>query len=290
MRILVTGSRGFIGSHILAGLEQLGHEVFGLDKDNCDLTDLEKLKKTIREMQPDVIFHLAAQLPGLKVDPEIFFRDNVQATFNLLESTKGLTAPRFIFASTMNVYGKPKYLPVDENHSIGPVNLYGLTKSLAEDLFKSYAQNFGYKVIVFRFSGVFGPGRDSGAVASFISRALKGEIIKIDTDGSDTWDAVYVKDVVRVYLKALEKIDTAHYDVFNIGYGKGLMLKEATGDIVRLTQSTSDIRFGEKKSEINFYYDITKARGTLGFTPCSFEESLRDFIVYKKSGSGVACK
>lgn len=290
MRILVTGSRGFIGSHILARLEQLGHEVFGLDKDNCDLTDLEKLKKIIGEMQPGVIFHLAAQLPGLKVDPKTFFRDNVQATFNLLESTKGLPVSRFIFASTMNVYGKPKYLPVDENHSIEPVNLYGLTKLLAENLFKFYTQNFGYKVIVFRFSGVFGPGRDSGAVASFISRALKGEIIKIDTDGSDTWDATYVKDIVRANLKALEKIDTVNYDVFNIGYGKGLMLKEAAGDIVRLTQSTSGIRFGEEKSEINFYYDITKAKETLGFTPCSFEESLRDFIAYKKSESGVTCK
>ena len=290
MRILVTGSRGFIGSHILAGLEQLGHEVFGLDKDNCDLADLEKLKKIIEEMQPGVIFHLAAQLPGLKVDPETFFRDNVRATFNLLESTKGLTAPRFIFASTMNVYGKPKYLPVDENHSIEPVNLYGLTKLLAENLFKFYAQNFGYKTIVFRFSGVFGPGRNSGVVASFISRALKGEIIKIDTDGSDTWDAIYVKDVVRASLKALEKIDTANYDVFNIGYGKGLMLKEVAGDIVRLTQATSGIGFGEEKSEINFYYDITKAKEAFGFTPCSFEESLRDFIAYKKSESGVVCK
>lgn len=291
MRVIVTGSKGFIGSNLSAELERLGYEVFGLDKDNCELSDFKCAHANITKIQPEAIFHLAAQLPDIGAEPEIFFRNNVHSTFNLLESVRALEKkPGFIFASTMNVYGKPKYLPVDEKHPLEPVNIYGLTKSLAESLFRFYVQSLGYKVITLRFSGVFGPGRNSGAIASFISKALKNEDIEIDSDGSDVWDTVHIKDVVIVSFKALEKIDSADYNVFNIGYGKGLIVKEAAESIIALTHSSSKIKFGRMRDRINFYYDISKARKELGFIPSSFEGNLRDFIAYKKSEIGVAYK
>ena len=290
MRIIITGSKGFIGSHLIDSLNQLGHEVFGLDKDNCELSDFLSVDSAIKKIQPEAIFHLAAQLPGLDNEPESFFKNNVQSTFNLLESAKNLRAPRFIFASTMNVYGKPRYLPVDEKHPLEPVNIYGLTKSLAENLFEFYAGNFGYRAVVLRFSGVFGPGRDSGAIASFISKALKGEVIEIDSDGSDAWDTAYVKDIVEASLKALEKIDSIGYDIFNIGCGKSLAVKEVAERIVNLTHSSSKMKFGKLRERINFYYDVSKAKKILEFTPTSFEDNLKDFIAYKKSELGVICK
>lgn len=291
MKIIVTGSKGFIGFHLLNHLEQLGHETFGLDIDNCDLCNFSKLVSIVKKIEPDAIFHLAAQLPIASDEAhEKFFRSNIQATFNLLESAREIKVRKFIYASTMNVYGKTRCLPVDERHTTEPVNIYGLTKLLSENLFNFYAQNLGYRVIVLRFSGVFGPGRNSGAIASFVSKALKGETIKVDSDGSDAWDTLYVKDVIAAYIAALEKINDFKYEVFNIGYGKGLVVKEAAEEIVRLTGSISKIKFADKKDKINFYYDIKKASQILNFTPSSFTESLKDFIGYKKTETGVMYK
>ena len=290
MKVTVTGSRGFIGSNLLIHLKDLGYEAFGLDKDNCDLSTPKDIEVSINRINPEVIFHLAAQLPDSKAKTEDFFRDNVRSVFNILEASRHLKSPRFIFFSTMNVYGKPEYLPVDESHPTEPVNIYGLTKLMAEHMFKFYSENFGYKVVVLRFSGVFGPGRDTGAIATFISRALKEKVIEINSDGSDTWDAIYINDAISASIAALKKIDSVDYDIFNIGYGKGLVVREVAEKIIGLTDSSSCIKFGKSKSGINFYYDIKKAKKEIRFAPSSFEGNVKDFITNKKQGSGVFSK
>lgn len=281
MRMLITGSKGFIGSHLFRYLKPLDHEVFGLDKDECDINDLQKLKSIVKKTQPEIVFHLAARLPtDSKEEPERFFRNNVEGTFNLLESMKECGVHRMVYSSTMNVYGKTEYLPVDERHPARPINIYGLTKLLGERLCEFYAQNFNYKIIILRYSGVYGPGRDNGAIDSFISRALKNEVLEISSDGSDIWDAIYIDDAVTAIMLALENISKINFEIFNIGYGKGIKLLEIANKILKLTKSDSKLTIEDKAKPMKFYYDISKAKKSLKFIPTPVEKNLNNFIRY----------
>jgi UDP-glucose 4-epimerase len=178
----------------------------------------------------------------------------------------------------MNVYGKTKYLPVDERHPTEPVNLYGLTKLIGEELCEYYARNFAYRVIILRYSGVFGTGKNVGAIASFVSKALRGESLCLEGDGSDIWDTLSFKDVIHANILALKNIDAIKFGLFNIGYGKGLKVKKVAEDIINFTSSLSEIKFKEKNDKIKFYYNIRKAREKLKFNPLPFHQRLKEFI------------
>ncbi len=282
MRVLVTGYKGFIGSHLIASLRKLGHLTFGLDKDNCDLLNLPRLQIFIRKINPVLVFHLAASLPDAKEkSSRYFFKNNVEGTFNLLESLRAVNVRYFIYSSTMNVYGPVYYLPVNERHPTQPNNLYGLTKLLGERLCEYYAKNYKYKVIVLRYSGVYGPGRSSGAIASFISAALRENKLLVQGNGLDCWDALAIEDIVLANILALKFIPNTSFDVFNIGYGKPLNVLDVAKRIIKSTRSHSEITVTGKKSCVNFYYNIRKAKLKLGFRPRLFSEALSKFIEYE---------
>lgn len=186
----------------------------------------------------------------------------------------------------MNVYGIPKYLPVDEFHSTEPINEYGTTKLTGEMFCKIYSEQCGINVIILRYSGVFGPMREDGAIYNFIESALANKPLVIFSDGSDVWDTVYVDDAIKAIMLAIGNISQFNFEIFNIGNGKEVNLLEIANKIIELTKSNSKIVIENKIKPIKFYYDLSKAQKLLKFTPTPIEENLNRFIRNIKLAKG----
>jgi UDP-glucose 4-epimerase len=306
MNVLVTGATGFIGSHLCEQLLLDGHEVWGISRSaktinvgelqkqiqiqnqqcfhllSCDITDYEAVERTFHINAFDAVFHVAACILSQDADdPFPYFETNVRGTVNILRAAQLENVNKVIYSSSMNVYGMPRYLPVDENHPTEPENIYGLTKLMGEMFCRLYAQIYGFKILILRYSGVFGLRKEGGAISNFTDRALKNEPPLIFSDGSDVWDTVYVRDVVTANILALAHLDDLGFDIFNIGIGKGINVTEAANMIIKLTGSTAKPRFGSAASSPTFIYDISKAKSMLGFTPTPFDKALSEFIDQK---------
>lgn len=299
---LVTGAAGFIGSHLCDALIQKKYGVVGLvfgNKDNikhlkknenfnaveCDITNFKEVSEVFRAYRPQCVFHAAAIISQEKNDnPFPFFETNVKGALNLLEACRIWNVGKFIYSSSMSVYGKNiEYLPVDERHPVSPDDFYGFSKLQAEGLCGFYARKYKIKTAILRYAGVYGPRRPSGAVANFIRSALDGKPLKI-TDNI-RWDVVYVKDVAAANLSAFEESDRMEgdFEIINIGGGKILDIKDAAREIIKISGSRSKVEFNESPVSFEFYQDIAKAKKLLDFHPRSFSEGLEDYIKVLKN-------
>lgn len=308
MKILVTGVSGFVGSHLAESLiGRGGCQVIGLTyHDNIenirhiteherfqlcsgDIRDLDFLGRLLKEHRPDVIFHLAAFIPPVDEKNYILecFQINTQGTMNLLQAAFGANVKKVIYASTVNVYGKPTVFPVTEEHPVKPTSFYGLTKYFGEHILRLYALNFDFRGIVLRFSGIYGPRRKSGVIYGFIGKALDNEPLIVNISGKP-WDAVFVDDVVQANLKALEVINEMRYEVFNIGGGVDLHLKQLAMEIINLTGAqVSPVYRGLKDYPPKYFdiynLDITKAKRMLNYKPTSLIDCLRNYVEAQKN-------
>ncbi|MBL7074961.1 NAD-dependent epimerase/dehydratase family protein [candidate division KSB1 bacterium] len=237
MKILVTGGAGFIGSHVVDIYVENGHEVVVLD--NLSTGDRANLNpkatfylKDIRDRDMGGIFarekfeivnHHAAQMDVRKsVDDPGYDADvNVLGTVNLLQLCAKSGVKKFIFASTGGaIYGEQRTFPADEEHLTRPLSPYGVTKLTGEKYLHFYQQTYGLDYVVLRYSNVYGPRQnphgEAGVVAIFASNLLAGKPAVINGDGSQTRDYVYVGDVARSNLLALNHTGP---QIFNIGTG-----------------------------------------------------------------------
>jgi UDP-glucose 4-epimerase len=239
MRVLVTGGAGFIGSHIVDGLLEAGHEVFVVDnlssgkRQNLppevplhvgDVTDTAWLTHVMAEVKPEVVTHQAAQISVVRSVKEPQFDDhqNVIGLISVLEAARAQNpSPKVIFASSGGaVYGTPKSIPVPETAEIHPASPYGLTKAVGELYIRLYGELHGLRYTVLRYANVFGPRQnaegEAGVCAIFTNRALAGESMQIFGDGTQTRDYVFVGDVARANVLAVDKGEGA---TVNIGSG-----------------------------------------------------------------------
>ena len=277
-KVLVIGANGFIGSHLCDALNKKGYQVIGLyynsGKRNTDIRDFKSILKILKKHKPEAVFHTAAVLPGRKDNPFLFFEVNTKGTFNLLEACRLQGVKKFIYSSTMSVYGKDiEYLPIDEKHPTNVSDFYGLTKFLGEELVRFYAKNHNLNAIVLRYSGVYGPGKEQGAVANFIRNAKQNKPLKISNN--ICWDIIYIKDVVEANIKALEKADKLKFEIINIGSGKEININNLAEKIIKITGSKSNIVFNKSLPCFHFYFNINKAKKLLKFKPCSYDTSLK---------------
>lgn len=301
---LVTGATGFIGSHLCRRLLGAGHTVYGTCRitgpekiENilanpdfklleCDITDFEAVHDLMRDHRFDAVFHTAAYIPRMPAaDPFHVFDVNVRGTLNILHASYLKNVRKIIYSSSMSVYGNPQYLPVDERHRTEPVSHYGLTKLMGEMFCELYAQQYNLNIVILRYSGVFGPYKNSGAISNFIDSALRNKSPVISGDGTDVWDTIYVSDAVTANLLALDYKNEKGIDVFNIGRGEGVNVTDIANRIVSLCGSTAKpvIGIGTEHGGIQFFYNISKAEEVLGFMPTSLENNLKEFIEWKKS-------
>lgn len=237
MRILVTGGAGFIGSHVADACVAAGHEVMVLDnlssgrKENvppaarfvlCDVSS-DTAEEAVRTFRPEVVSHHAAQIDVRTsvADPLFDARVNILGTLHLLEACRKHGVRKFLFASSGGAgYGEQETFPADESHPVRPVSPYGAAKMAAELYLHYYRAQHGLAWTSLRYGNVYGPRQDphgeAGVVAIFSERLLRGQTAIIYGDGEQTRDYVYVADVVRANLLALERGDGT---ALNIGTG-----------------------------------------------------------------------
>ncbi len=258
MKIIVTGGAGFIGSHVADLYIKEGHEVLIIDnlssgrKENInekahfeevDIRDYESVKRIFSSFKPDIINHHAAQISVVysmhnpKTDVEI----NVKGTLNLLELASEFKIKKFIFASTGGaLYGEPEYLPADEQHPIFPLAPYGVNKQSAEHFVRIYAQTRKFDYVILRYANVYGPRQDpfgeAGVVAIFTERMLENKDCFIYGTGEQKRDFVFVSDVARANLMALNsRLKENIKPIFNIGTSKTTSVNQIFKTLARLT-------------------------------------------------------
>ncbi len=253
--ILVTGGAGFIGSWTVELLVEKGYSVVVLDNlvngslNNIsrvldkivfvkgDILDKNLLDKVFREYSIESVIHLAAltSVEESYREPTKYFRVNVEGTLYLLEESRRNNVERFVYASSAAVYGDPQYIPIDEKHPIDPINFYGASKAAGELLVNTYWRNYGLSTISLRYFNVYGPrmekGSYSGVIYKFIERAINNKPFIIYGDGLQTRDFIFVEDVARANIVALESRKNG---VYNIGTGKSISIKELAYTIARL--------------------------------------------------------
>ena len=230
LSVLVTGSSGFIGSHVVRQLHATGHWVTGLDhippKDPlpegvafhvCDIRQGELPDRTF-----DAVVHLAA-LAGVRPSmdrPMEYEITNVIGTIRLLEFCRRMSIPHFILASSSSVYGPDTPLPAREDHPANPCSPYALTKLHDEQWGRLYARLHGLRFIALRFFSVWGPGqRPDLALEAFRRRIEAGQPVIINGDGSQRRDLTHVADVARAIELALRWPGPGS-TVLNVGTGR----------------------------------------------------------------------
>jgi UDP-glucose 4-epimerase len=239
MRILVTGGAGFIGSQIVDAYLERGHEVTILDnlstgkKENInpratfcqvDVRDAKAVADVLASRPFDVVNHHAAQMDVRRsvADPAYDASVNIIGVLNLLEACVRTNVKKVLFASSGGaIYGEHEYFPADEAHPTNPISPYGVAKLTTEHYLFYYAAVHGLASIALRYANIYGPRQnpegEAGVVAIFASRMLRGEAPIINGDGKQTRDYVFVGDVVRANVLAL---DYQGSGVFNVGTGR----------------------------------------------------------------------
>ena len=300
-KVLVTGGAGFIGSHLVDRLVELGHKVVVVD--NLGTGRLRNLNTAVTfshtdistpavndlfaKEKPEIIFHHAAQASVVESlrDPVRDAEVNVLGSLRMVDNAMRHGVKKFIFASTGGaIYGDPQYVPCDEAHPVMPLSPYGLAKHVVERYLDLLHQAKDLNYTALRYANVYGPRQDphgeAGVIAIFARLMLEGERPKIFGNGDQERDFVYVSDVVEANLLA---VDAPPGSVYNIGTGvstsvNGLfaILKKALG--FRWKPDYQPERGGEV---FKISLDYTRAHEKLGWSPrVSLEEGLGKTLEY----------
>jgi UDP-glucose 4-epimerase len=228
MRIIVTGGAGFIGSHIVDAYLAAGHDVLVLDSlwehgggklehvpDRARFVKMDVRDREIAgifdDFKPDVVSHHAAQhsVAISSRDPRYDADVNVLGLLNVLDECVRVGVKKVIFASSGATFGTPEHFPITEATPQVPESPYGITKMVSEHYLRFYAAEKGLDYTAFRYGNVFGPRQDpngeAGVVSIFIGRFLQHEGVRIDWDGEQTRDYVFVRDVAKANVLALDR-------------------------------------------------------------------------------------
>lgn len=238
MRILVSGGAGFIGSHVVEAYLAAGHQVSILDDlstgraehvhprahfHRVDLRDRAAVARAVAEERPEVVNHHAAQLDVRRsvADPAFDAEVNLVGFLHLLEAARSHGLRRVILASSGGVvYGESHRLPTQEADPTEPISPYGVAKLASERYLHVYARVYGISSVWLRYANVYGPRQnphgEAGVIAIFTSLLLAGGAPVINGSGAQTRDYVFVGDVVRANLLALE---STYAGPLNIGTG-----------------------------------------------------------------------
>ncbi|MDF7806289.1 NAD-dependent epimerase [Pontiellaceae bacterium B12219] len=320
MKILVTGTAGFIGSNVAHALLDAGHEVIGIDNFNDyysvtlkearhaklearsgyvglrgDLADLEFLISCFKSHAPDRVCNLAAQA-GVRYsleNPHAYEQSNLAGYLNILECCRNFEIDRLVYASSSSVYGGNKKVPFSEADPVDhPVSLYAATKKANELMAHSYTHLYKFQTVGLRFFTVYGPaGRPDMAYWLFSEAMLKGKPIKVFNHGDMKRDFTYIDDVVQGVLSSLFTEGLEPYEIFNLGNNQPELLMDMIrylGDALGIEPEMEMLPMQPGDVPITFA-DISKAQAKLGYKPTtSLKEGLADFVKWFKNWGDVA--
>jgi UDP-glucose 4-epimerase len=265
--MLVTGGAGFIGSHLTERLLKEDHRVTVLDNfsngkikniqhllQNPSMTlikeDLKKPKKLRQTVNTcDTIFHFAAN-PEVRLgetDPETHFKENILATFNLLETLrKSENTKTLIFASTSTVYGEATQMPTPENYApLMPISTYGASKLACEALISSYAHTFNHRALFLRLANIIGPRSNHGVIIDFIKKIMTNpKKLEILGDGQQEKSYMHITDCIEatMHLTRTFSKSTERVDAFNVGSNDKITVAEIA-QIVSEEMNTPNIKY-----------------------------------------------
>ena len=303
MKILVVGGAGYIGSHMVKQLSLANHEVFTLDNLSCgyqdavkygelivgDLGDKKVLNKLFSAHKFDAVMHFAAfiEVGESVINPAKYYQNNVSNTQVLLDAMIEHGIKYFIFSSTAAIFGEPDYTPIDEAHPQSPINPYGRTKLMVEQILEDYDTAYGLKSTCLRYFNAAGadPEGELGErhnpeshLVPLILQAASGrrEDIKIfgqdyaTDDGTCVRDYVHINDICEAHSLALAKMQNTDQSArYNLGNGKGFSVQEVIDCAKNVsgkdfTVITTDRRAGDPAVLVA---DSTLAKNELNWQP-----------------------
>lgn len=276
--ILVTGSRGFLGHKLIQALPELDMTPF-------DIMDGDAATFNFSVFNAQHIVHLAARTSVEESwnIPADYYRTNILGTLNVLEHCRSSGAS-MTYVSTY-IYGKPQYLPIDEQHPVSPHSAYNHSKYMAEDICRFYAENFGVPVTVLRLFNLYGPGQgDTFIIPTIVKQALESERIEL-MDLLPKRDYIYIDDAVEALRLSTQ---CKGYNLYNVGSGCSVSVAELC-EIVQECTGTNKlvISKGEaRKNEVmDVVADFSKINRELAWEPrVPLREGIMRVVDYYQAG------
>lgn len=299
MTILVTGGAGYIGSHTCKALKHAGFTPVTYDNLSTghshfvkwgpfvvgDLRDKEHLSQVMQQYKPIGVLHFAASALVIESmhNPGKYYENNVYGSLNLLEAMKLANIPLLVFSSTCATYGNPQFSPITEEHPQIPINPYGRSKLMVEQIIRDYP----VRSVILRYFNAAGAdfsaeiGEDhtpeTHIIPSIIevARNLRKEIVVYGTDfptpdGSAVRDYIHVEDLARAHVSALQYLLANNPSSFiNLGTGKGHSVLEMIREVEKVSKTTIPIRFEKKRDgePSHLVADFKKAQEILNWAP-----------------------
>ncbi|MBM7563081.1 NAD-dependent epimerase/dehydratase family protein [Paenibacillus sacheonensis] len=264
MKAVVTGGAGFIGSRLVDALIGHGAEVHVLDNlstgnrgrlhaqavlHQADIRDPEA-KAILAGIQPDTLFHLAAQADVQRSiqEPGCDAGINIAGTVNMLDACRESGVRKFIFASTSAVYGKLERMPLAVTDPVQPISYYGLSKLTAEHYIRLYHAFYGLNYTILRYGNVYGPGQtakgEGGVIAIFMERLKNNLTLPINGDGEQTRDFVYVDDVAAANIAAVKLGDRGTY---HVSTGSRTSINHVVRELQRIRGEAVTVQYRDAK-------------------------------------------
>lgn len=321
MKILVTGSAGFIGFHVSKCLLKEGDTVIGIDNFNpyydvklkedrnneleksdnftgvrMDMGDSSGMAELFAKENFDAVCNLAAQA-GVRhslTHPHDYITSNITGFLNVLEACRHNKTKRLVYASSSSVYGGNTVLPFSVKDRVDtPVSLYAATKKSNELMAHCYTHLYGFQTVGLRFFTVYGPwGRPDMAMWLFTKAILANEPIKVFNNGDMQRDFTYIDDIVQGVVASIKKEGLSQYEVFNIGNNNSEALMDLIGILEKLLGRKAKKEFlpmqpGDVKAT---FADIENTKEKLGFKPSTtLDEGMPRFVEWYKDYFGVEC-
>lgn len=292
-KILVSGGAGFIGSHLVDKLIAEGARVVVIDnlvtgrKENLNpkakfykmnIAD-SKVEDIFRAEKPEFIYHFAFNvLVPKSVENPLVDMDSIAGSLNILINAKKYGLKKIIFASSGFIYGNTKNLPAKETEPVDPISPYVVAKYAVENYLRFFNKAFGLPYLILRYPAVYGPRQVTGAMADYIRKLSSGKQAQIYGDGTKTRDYLYIDDVVRASLLALEVANDYPDPVFNVSTGIETTLNDLYKKIAELLNKKADpIYLADRPGEqIRYCLDYSKIKQRLGWQPkYTLDEGLR---------------
>ena len=301
--ILVAGGAGYIGSHTQKYLLNNNYNVVVVDNlvyghkeavltenfEQVDLADKEALDKVFKKYKIDAVIHFAAYTyVGESVtSPKKYYHNNVVNTLNLLDAMIENNVKNIVFSSTCATYGNPQYTPIDEKHPQSPINPYGKTKLMMEQIMADYETAYGLKYVALRYfnaagcdaQGKLGESHDPEThLIPLVLKAIKGEIPQIKVFGTDyetpdgtcIRDYIHVEDLADAHMLAVEKLFSGEKSYcINLGTGIGTSVKEIIKAAEEVTGKSVPLVYGERRvgDPAKLYASNQMSKDVLGWNP-----------------------
>jgi UDP-glucose 4-epimerase len=304
-RILITGGAGFIGSHLAHRCLDLGDEVVIVDNlstgharnipEGAEFVEMdisrEQEYRKVHSFDFDAVFHLAAQSSGeiSSENPALDLKVNTLGTLFLLRTCQRKGVKRFLYSSSMAVYGNPEQPRVDETVPCRPLSFYGISKFAAEQYILHFVPD-GIEPTIFRLFSVYGPGQNlanlkQGMVSIYMAYLLKGEPIRVKGSGDRFRDFLYIDDMIDAWLGSLE-MPVTKGKIYNLGSGKRTTVSRLLAEEIQAfghDPATYPVRYESPtpSDQFGLTADISRITTDTGWHPqIDLKEGLRRMVTW----------